>query len=193
MPARRTAMRHNIELHRSFDVPALSSRRHLLATAGAAVAAVGVPLAPGTFDPPGFRLGECSTQRNLDDEGRSQARRIGDWFRRQALVPARVRSSPWCRCLDTAMLAFGRAEHWGALASPRGSDEAGRPGRMADLRRALQEVPPGRFEAWVTHQFVLRDLTGEPTRPGEALVLRAPAGAGAGPAPITVAARAMLF
>lgn len=129
-------------------------------------------LAPGTFDPEGFRLDDCSTQRNLDDEGRAQARRIGEWFRQQGLASARVRSSPWCRCVDTAMLAFGKAERWAALSSPRGSEEAGKPGRMAELRRALGQVPSGRFEAWVTHQFVLRDLTGQPTQSGEALVLR---------------------
>ena len=73
--------------------------------------------APGTFDPPGFRLGDCRTQRNLDDEGRAQARRIGAWFDARGLKPARLRSSPWCRCLETATLAFGRPEAWPALAS----------------------------------------------------------------------------
>ena len=62
-------------------------------------------LAPGTFDPPGFRRGDCSTQRNLSDAGREQARRIGAWFRTHRLEPQRVRSSSWCRCLETARLA----------------------------------------------------------------------------------------
>ena len=60
----------------------------------------------GLGDPPGFKLGDCTTQRNLNDEGRAQARRIGEWFSARGLKPARVRSSPWCRCLDTAALAF---------------------------------------------------------------------------------------
>ena len=80
-------------------------------------------LAPGTFDPPGFQPGVCSTQRNLSDEGRAQARRIGEWFKAAGLQPARVRSSPWCRCLDTATLAFGQAEPWAALGSPHGATE----------------------------------------------------------------------
>ena len=47
---------------------------------GGVVALFRHALAPGTFDPPGFRLGDCGTQRNLNDEGRTQARRIGEWF-----------------------------------------------------------------------------------------------------------------
>lgn len=156
---------------------------------GAAVIAFRHALAPGTFDPEGFRLGDCRTQRNLDDEGRAQARRIGAWFREQGLVPAQVRSSPWCRCIDTATLAFGRADAWPALSSPHGSALDDKPRRMAELRAALARVTTGRFEAWVTHQFVLLDLAGTPTQPGEALVLRASAVAAGS---VQVLARAVL-
>lgn len=144
--------------------------------AGGVVIAFRHALAPGTFDPPGFRLADCSTQRNLSDEGRNEARRVGDWFRSQALQPARVRSSPWCRCLDTAQLAFGQAESWDALSSPTGSDDPLRQRRLAALKQGLAAVPAGRFEAWVTHQFVLQDLAGRSTVPAEALVLRLAAG-----------------
>jgi len=130
-------------------------------------------LAPGTFDPPGMRLDDCSTQRNLNDEGRVQARRIGAWLRERGLTPAQVRSSPWCRCMDTATLAFGSAEPWEALASPTGSAPAERSRRLAELRSALERQPAGRLEVWVTHMFVLSDLVGESTVPGEGLVLAA--------------------
>jgi hypothetical protein len=56
------------------DVPALLR-------AGGVVLGIRHALAPGTFDPPQFRLGDCSTQRLLSDEGRAQARRIGEWFK----------------------------------------------------------------------------------------------------------------
>jgi hypothetical protein len=92
-------------------------------------------------------------------------------------VPARVRSSPWCRCIDTAQLAFGRAEPWPALGSPRGTERdhqrpvAGRPApALADAA-----AQAGRFEAWVTHMFVLSDLVGTGTASGEGLVLQAAA------------------
>jgi Histidine phosphatase superfamily (branch 1) len=65
--------------------------------------------APGTFDPPGFKLGVCSTQRNLSEEGRAQSRRLGELFRSKNVPIAQVFSSEWCRCIDTATLAFGAA------------------------------------------------------------------------------------
>lgn len=145
--------------------------------AGGVVVAFRHALAPGTFDPPGFTLGDCSSQRNLSDEGRAQARRIGAWFQSRALQPAAVRSSPWCRCLDTATLAFGRAEPWAPLGSPRGNPEASRGPHLQQLRQALVDASGrrgrGRFEVWVTHMFVLSDLTGGGSSSGAGLVLRA--------------------
>ncbi len=140
---------------------------------GGIVVAFRHALAPGTFDPPGFRVGDCSTQRNLSDEGRAQARRIGDWFRTRGLQPARVRSSPWCRCVDTAQLAFGSAEPWPALGSPRAGTEETNARSLAALRAGLAAAArkPGRFEAWVTHMFVLSDLAGTGTAAGEGLLL----------------------
>ena len=154
--------------------PALADERvsALLREGGVAIA-FRHAYAPGTFDPPGFQLEQCSTQRNLNDEGRAQARRLGAWFRSQGLVPAQVRSSPWCRCLDTASLAFGRVESWAALSSPVGRDGDERARQVKLLREALGQIPAGRFEAWVTHQFVLQDLAGVSTSPAEALVVRA--------------------
>ncbi len=132
-------------------------------------------LAPGTFDPPQFKLGDCSTQRLLSDEGREQARRMGAWFRERQLNPTRVRSSPWCRCIDTGKLAFGSAEPWSALGSPRGASESTNAQSLAELRQALKAASAlkGRFEVWVTHMFVLSDLVQQNTASGEALLLRA--------------------
>lgn len=173
----------------------MTTRRHLLAAGAAAswsrrafaqeadaaallarggvVIAFRHALAPGTFDPPGFRLGDCGTQRNLNDEGRAQARRIGAWFAARQLAPTRVRSSPWCRCIDTAQLAFGVAERWPALGSPRAGTESTNAQSLADLRAALAVAArtPGRFEAWVTHMFVLSALVGGGSASGEGVVL----------------------
>ena len=144
---------------------------------GGVVLALRHALAPGTFDPPQFKPGDCSTQRNLSDEGRAQARRIGEWFKARSLQPARVRSSPWCRCVDTATLAFGAADKWAALGSPRGASETTNAESLAELRRAVVQAGAqrGRFEVWVTHMFVLSDLVGTGTSSGEGLVLKADA------------------
>jgi phosphohistidine phosphatase SixA len=60
--------------------------------------------APGYGDPPGYVITQCSTQRNLDDYGKKQAKAIGIWLANQGIQKADVFSSPWCRCLDTATL-----------------------------------------------------------------------------------------
>lgn len=60
--------------------------------------------APGFGDPVGYQLEKCSTQRNLGEKGKKQAIAIGQWLSNQGLHAARVFSSPWCRCLDTAKL-----------------------------------------------------------------------------------------
>lgn len=133
--------------------------------------------APGTFDPPGFTVENCASQRNLDDTGREQAKRLGAWFRRHELKPTAVRSSPWCRCLDTARLAFGQVEAWDALGSTRQGDDAQNTARRAALRQRLAAVPAGRFEVWVSHQFTLSALVGVSTSSGEGLLLRPGAGA----------------
>jgi len=66
-------------------------------------------LAPGFGDPEKFRVADCSTQRNLSDEGRQQARTIGAWLRARGIKQARIYSSQWCRCLETAeLLGIGK-------------------------------------------------------------------------------------
>jgi broad specificity phosphatase PhoE len=72
---------------------------------------------PGVGDPTGFRLDDCATQRNLTETGREESRRIGAAFKARAIPVERVLSSPWCRCLETARLAFGSAEPWEPLTS----------------------------------------------------------------------------
>ncbi|KPF48192.1 hypothetical protein IP87_07865 [beta proteobacterium AAP121] len=147
---------------------------------GGLVVALRHALAPGTFDPPDFKLGDCRTQRNLNTEGREQARRIGRWFERQVLPPAAVRSSPWCRCMDTAAEAFGNGgtvQAWAALGSPYGRSEQTNAASRAQLLAALRAVPAGRFELWVTHAFVQQALSGQSTSSGEGLLMRATGGA----------------
>ena len=60
--------------------------------------------APGYGDPKNYQISQCSTQRNLGDLGRKQAKTIGDWLSKQGIQQAKVYSSPWCRCVDTATL-----------------------------------------------------------------------------------------
>lgn len=130
---------------------------------------------PGIGDPPEFKLGVCSTQRNLSDEGRAQSRRMGEAFKREGIVLDEVRSSAWCRCVDTAQLAFGRATVWEPLNSffQRGGV------RDAQTRQALataQTLRTPRNWMWVTHQVNVTALTGEFLAMGEVFVTRPEAG-----------------
>jgi broad specificity phosphatase PhoE len=130
---------------------------------------------PGVGDPAGFRLGECATQRNLTDAGRDEARRIGAAFRARAVPVGRVLSSHWCRCLETARLAFGRAEPWEPLDSIF-EDRAREPERTRDVGGAAGERPAGGNLILVTHGANIAALTGINPAPGEFLVLSAEPG-----------------
>ena len=124
---------------------------------------------PGLGDPPEFTLGQCSTQRNLSEQGRAEARAMGQWMQHHQLHADVVLSSQWCRCQDTARLAFGRAQDWPAL----NSTFAGQGQAVVQdtaLRDRLRQMPPGRMEIWVTHQVNMTALTGAYPGLGEAFV-----------------------
>ena len=136
--------------------------------------------APGTFDPPGFQLGVCSTQRNLSEEGRAQSKRLGELFRSKNVPIAQVFSSEWCRCIDTATLAFGAAnvKTWSAISSPRGGDEKQRLANLAAVRQRIRSAPPvatGNANGnmvFVTHMFNIQDITGNGVAQGEIVVVK---------------------
>lgn len=171
-PARRTVLIAGLGMG-AMTARADGNVQALLQTGGVVIA-FRHAAAPGTFDPPQFRLGDCGTQRNLSEEGRGQARRMGAWFAQRQLQPAQVQSSPWCRCIDTAALAFRPPQVWHALGSPHGEPETTGARHLRELRGALQRASQrsGQFEVWVTHMFVLQDLAGTHTQSGEGLVLQ---------------------
>jgi broad specificity phosphatase PhoE len=127
--------------------------------------------APGSFDPPDARLDDCSTQRNLDDSGRAQARRVGEAFRQHGIAVGRVLSSPRCRCLDTARLAFGRVEPWNVLQGALRDPELRRR-LLVPVRQAIADHRDGPPLVLVTHGSVVSDLTGLDVRMGAFVVLR---------------------
>ena len=125
---------------------------------------------PGVGDPPGMRLEECGTQRNLTDAGRAHARRVGEAFRARKIPVDRVMSSPWCRCLETARLAFGPPEVWTALSNlfDRQQNRTEQVGQMqafiGGLRRSGNVV-------LVSHGSTISALTGINPDPAEMVVL----------------------
>lgn len=132
---------------------------------------------PGVGDPPGMRLSDCATQRNLSAAGREQARAIGAAVRSRAIPVAAVRSSQWCRCLDTARLAFGDDAPIGAWPALNSffDDRSGEAARTRELRAALGDVPRTANVVWVTHQVNITAFTGVVPAPGEIVVVRSSA------------------
>jgi broad specificity phosphatase PhoE len=115
-------------------------------------------------------LADCSRQRNLTDAGRADARKIREAFRLRAIPVGRVLSSPYCRCLETARLAFGEPTPWLPLQSSE-SDLAVQADRTAEIHRLAGTVPTGGNLILVTHQFTIRAVTGVDVAEGEMLVL----------------------
>lgn len=137
-----------------------------------AVALIHHARAPGIGDPPGFLLTDCATQRRLSPDGEAQARALGRRLRDEGVVVGRVLSSRWCRCLDTARLAFGAAEPFPALDSFFG-DRGREPEQTAALRDLIGGWKGPGALILVTHQVNITALTGLVPSEGEILVVRA--------------------
>jgi broad specificity phosphatase PhoE len=125
---------------------------------------------PGAGDPPGMRLEDCSTQRNLSDEGRAHAQRIGEEWRRRGIPVERVLSSPWCRCLETARLAFGKAEAYEPLSNLFGRPD-NRERQVRELRSLVGKHAGKGNLVLVTHGSTIAALTGVNPATGEMVIL----------------------
>lgn len=130
-------------------------------------------------DPPGFKLNDCATQRNLTETGRADARRLGEAFRGHGVPVGRVLSSPWCRCLETARLAFGGdAEVSRPLSNLYGRSEASarQVREMETLIATWRPEGAGGNLVMVSHGSTILALTGISVEPAEMVVLTPHAG-----------------
>lgn len=125
---------------------------------------------PGIGDPPGFVPGKCDTQRNLSARGRDDARRIGEAFRARDIPVAEVLSSRWCRCLDTARLAFGRATPAPMLDSIFNDKETAAEEKVRQVFAAMERRPAKGNLVLVTHNQNILALTGLSVAAGEMVV-----------------------
>ena len=130
--------------------------------------------APGTGDPPGFVLGDCTTQRNLDEAGRLQAQRWGALLRKKGIDEPRLLSSRWCRALETAeLLGLAAVEPLPMLDSffvqPHRKSQ-----QTEALREFLGTLPATPPVVLISHQVNITALTGIFPRSGEALILALP-------------------
>ena len=145
---------------------------------GGAVVLFRHALAPGGGDPPGMRVGDCKTQRNLSDEGRDQARRMGERLRQERVPVQAVFSSQWCRAKETAALMALKNANSQAIATaevPAFNSLFAAPERQpAQTAQALKVLAkhkgPGALVV-ATHQTAITALTGVVPASGEGVVL----------------------
>jgi phosphohistidine phosphatase SixA len=131
--------------------------------------------APGVGDPPGYALDRCETQRNLDEQGKRQAERAGQWLRQQGIHQAQVMSSVWCRCQQTAeRLAYGPVTIEPSLASFFDT-----PSRAEMQNQAMQRMlanwllqPKRRPLILVTHHVNVLQYVGENIGSGDMVLAR---------------------
>ena len=138
---------------------------------------------PGAGDPPGARLDDCATQRNLSEAGRAEARRVGERLKRERVPIERVYTSPWCRCRETARLAFGTAEDWSMLGSFFDA-----PDREADATERVKKRiagyathRPRGIVVMVTHNVNVAAITRLSIAPAELVLVRPDGCCGARP------------
>jgi phosphohistidine phosphatase SixA len=133
---------------------------------------------PGLGDPPQFKLGDCSTQRNLSAEGREQAQAIGRELQRRKVPVGEVLSSEWCRCIDTARLAFGKGKPWQPLNSTFSQPERAAE-QAAKIKQHISVYQDKANQVLVTHHVMIGALTNQSVGQGE-LVIVAPDKSAAG-------------
>ena len=128
-------------------------------------------LAPGTADPKNFNINDCSTQRNLNEEGRSQSKRIGNFFKNKNIRIDKVLSSEWCRCKDTAKYAFKNFKTFDALNSFYDEKfNKFKKMQIKDLRKYIKEWNGNKNLILVTHYVVILEMLNIPVSSGEIVV-----------------------
>jgi phosphohistidine phosphatase SixA len=129
-------------------------------------------------DPPGFKIDDCGTQRNLDDIGRAQAKAVGEAFRNHGVRVDRIQSSPWCRTMETArLMAVGRVESSWALVPDMNPNA---PARLLELKELVSTWRGPGTLVLVTHALTVRPLTGFLPGQAETVVLKPTPGSGPG-------------
>jgi phosphohistidine phosphatase SixA len=141
---------------------------------GEAVLMLRHALAPGTGDPASFDLDDCSTQRNLNDIGREQARAWKPLLASHAIDQARVFSSHWCRCMDTATeMDMGEVTAWPSLNSFFRNRGKG-PKQTQQTIDRINNLPPGKTVILVSHQVNVTALAGVFPASNEGVIIGLP-------------------
>ncbi|MDB3888612.1 histidine phosphatase family protein [Candidatus Pelagibacter sp.] len=127
--------------------------------------------APGVGDPDNFDINDCDTQRNINESGKLQAKKIGDFFKINKISVDKVISSEWCRCKETAFLGFKNFEtnfFLNSFYSLKFSKN--RSNQMNELKKYIEEWESKENLILVTHYVVILELLGYATSSGEIVI-----------------------
>ena len=128
-------------------------------------------LAPGNGDPVNIDLNDCETQRNLNEVGIKQSKKIGDYFKNNNIPIDKVLSSEWCRCKDTAKYAFKNFKTFDALNSFYDEKfNKFKKMQIKDLRKYIKEWNGNKNLILVTHYVVILEMLNKPVSSGEIVV-----------------------
>ena len=128
-------------------------------------------IAPGNGDPDNFNIKDCSSQRNLDNNGIKQSKKIGLFFKNNKIKIDKVLSSEWCRCKDTAKYAFENFETFDALNSFY--DErfaANETKQISDLKKYIKNWDSDKNLVFVTHYVVISSILKTGSSSGEIII-----------------------
>tara|TARA_B100000965_G_scaffold251715_1_gene211757 strand:- start:223 stop:780 length:558 start_codon:yes stop_codon:yes gene_type:complete len=127
--------------------------------------------APGSGDPDNFDINNCSTQRNLSENGRIQALKIGDFFKLKKILIGKVYSSEWCRCKETASIAFKNFETKKFLNSFFSTQfTKNRKKQMINFEKFLNNWDEDQNLIFVTHYVVISEILNYAPSSGEIII-----------------------
>ena len=127
--------------------------------------------APGGGDPNNFNINDCSTQRNLSDSGRVQSEKIGKFFKENKIPISSVLSSEWCRCKETAQIAFENFETKNFLNSFFSEKfSKNRKSQMINLKKYVDNWDKEKNLVFVTHYVVISEALDYAPSSGEIVI-----------------------
>ena len=128
-------------------------------------------IAPGNGDPNNFDINDCSTQRNLDENGIEESKKIGLFFKNNKIKIDKVLSSQWCRCKDTAKYAFKNFETFNALNSFYDEKFAANEAKqIKDLKNYIKNWNSDKNLVLITHFVVISSILNTGSSSGEIII-----------------------
>ena len=127
--------------------------------------------APGSGDPDNFNINDCATQRNLSNLGKIQSKEIGNFFSKNNILIDKVYSSEWCRCKETAVIAFHNYELKKSLNSFFGEKfSKNRKSQIINLKKFIKDWKGNQNLVFITHYVVISEILNYGASSGEIVI-----------------------